>query len=70
AKMGQANNSVAAFRYGIQVDPDDDQLYLNLARIYVTIGEREQARALLNQLMDRKPGNAVAAKALSKLEGK
>jgi tetratricopeptide (TPR) repeat protein len=70
AKMGQAKDSVAAFRYGIQVDPDDEQLYLNLARIYVTMGEREQARTLLNQLMDRKPGSAIAAKALSQLEGK
>jgi tetratricopeptide (TPR) repeat protein len=70
AKMGQTNNSIAAFRYGMQASPDDEQLYLNLARIYVTMGEREQAKTVLNQLMERKPGNAIAARALSELEGR
>lgn len=70
AKMGQANDSVAAFRYGIRMDADDDQLYLNLARIYVTMGRRDEARAVLHELMDRKPGNAIATRALSELEGK
>jgi len=70
ARMGQPQNSIAAFRFGLKADPDDDQLYLNLARIYVTMGERDQARAVLNQLMDRKPGNAIAAKALNQLAGR
>jgi tetratricopeptide (TPR) repeat protein len=70
AKMGETNNSIAAFRYGMQASPDDEQLYLNLARIYVTMGEREQAKTVLNQLLERKPGNAVASKALSELEGR
>jgi FimV-like protein len=54
----------------MQASPDDEQLYLNLARIYVTMGEREQAKTVLNQLMERKPGNAIAARALSELEGR
>jgi FimV-like protein len=66
--MGKKDDSIAAFRYGIQMDADDDQLYLNLARIYVTMGERDQARAVLNQLMERKPGNRTATKALAELE--
>jgi len=70
AKLGQANDSIAAFRYGISVDPDDEQLYMNLARIYVTTGQRDQATALLRQLMERKPGNALAARALRDLEGR
>ncbi len=70
ARMGQPNDSIAAFRYGLQADPDDEQLYLNLARVYVTMGEREQARTVLRQLMERKPGNAIAAKALNELEGR
>ncbi len=67
AKMGQPNDAVAAFRYGIKTNPDDDELYLNLARIYVMMGEREKARAVLAELMERKPGNATAAKALAEL---
>ena len=67
AKMGQPNDAIAAFRYGIRLNPDDDELYLNLARIYVMMGEREKARAVLEELMERKPGNATATKALAEL---
>ncbi|MDE3197546.1 MAG: VCBS repeat-containing protein [Acidobacteriota bacterium] len=70
AKLGQANDAIAAFRYGIGANPDDDELYLNLARIYVTMGEREKARGVLNELMERKPGNEIATKALGQLEGR
>jgi tetratricopeptide (TPR) repeat protein len=70
AKLGQANDSVAAFRYGITVDPEDEQLYMNLTRVYVTMGQREQAAAVLRQLMERKPGNAMASRALRELEGR
>ena len=70
AKLGQPNDAIAAFRYGIRTNPDDDELYLNLARIYVTMGEREKARAVLNELMERKPGNATATKALAQLEAR
>ena len=70
AKTGQPNDAIAAFRYGIGMNPDDDELYLNLARIYVTMGEREKARSVLNELMERKPGNAIATKALRELEAR
>ncbi len=52
------------------LNPDDDELYLNLARIYVTMGERDKARAVLDELMERKPGNATATKALGGIGGK
>jgi FimV-like protein len=67
AKMGQPNDSIAAFRYGIKTNPDDDELYLNLARIYVMMGEREKARGVLGELLERKPNNATATKALAEL---
>ena len=70
AKMGQPNDAIAAFRYGIKTNPDDDELYLNLARIYVMMGEREKARGVLSELLERKPGNATAAKALAELGAK
>jgi tetratricopeptide (TPR) repeat protein len=70
AKMGQPNDAIAAFRYGIQMNPDDDELYLNLARIYVMMGERDKARAVLGQLLERKPGNPTALKALGELGGR
>ncbi len=70
AKIGQPNDSIAAFRYGIKTNPDDDELYLNLARIYVTMGARDKARSVLEDLMERKPGNAIASKALRELEAR
>ena len=70
AKIGQTNNAIAAFRYGIETIPDDETLYLNLGRVYVTIGERERAREVLGRLLERKPGNSVAAKALAELVDK
>ena len=70
AKLGQPNDAIAAFRYGIRTNPEDDELYLNLARIYVTMGQRDKARAVLNQLLEQKPGNATATRALAELEAR
>ena len=50
------------------MNPDDDELYLNLARIYVTMGQRDKARAVLTDLLEHKPANATATKALGELE--
>jgi Flp pilus assembly protein TadD len=66
--MGQTDDAVAAFQYGIQVAPDDDMLYLNLARVWVTRGDRDRARAVMRQLLERKPGNAIALKGLRALD--
>ena len=68
--MGQVKDAVAAFRYGIQNNPGDETLYLNLGRIYVTMGEREQARAVLAQLLDKKPDSKIASKALAELDAR
>ena len=50
--------------------PDDAELYLNLGRLYVQMGDREKARALMQQLLAKKPGNAVALRALRELESR
>jgi tetratricopeptide (TPR) repeat protein len=65
---GRTNDAVAAFRYGIQVAPDEDILYLNLSRAWLRAGEREKARSVMRELLDRKPGNPVALRALKELE--
>src|ERR1035441_8622844 len=65
---GRTNDAVAAFRYGIQVAPDEDILYLNLSRMWLRMGEREKARGVMRELLDRKPENAVALRALKELE--
>jgi tetratricopeptide (TPR) repeat protein len=65
---GRTNDAVAAFRYGIQVAPDEDILYLNLSRMWLRMGEREKARGVMQELLDRKPESAVAMRALKELE--
>ena len=69
-KMGQPNDAIAAFRYGIQVAPSNDMLYLNLGRVYIQSGDREKARSIVLEWLDRKPGNAAAEKALRELDSR
>ncbi|MBV9268481.1 MAG: tetratricopeptide repeat protein [Acidobacteriaceae bacterium] len=64
----KTNDAIAAWTYGLQVAPDDDILYLNLGRTYVQTGQIEKARLVMQQLLDRKPDNAIARRALQELE--
>jgi Flp pilus assembly protein TadD len=66
--IGQPNDAIAAFQYGIKVAPDDEMLYLNLARVWVHMGNRDKAQDVMRDLLARKPGNALAQKALRQLE--
>jgi Flp pilus assembly protein TadD len=68
--LGQPNEAIAAFRYGIEIAPDDAELYLNLGRLYVQRGEREKAREIMRQLLAKKPGDPVATRALQELESR
>jgi FimV-like protein len=66
-QMDKVDDALAAFRYGIEVTPDNETLYLNLARVYVRSGDRAKARGILQQLLTRKPDSTVARKALGEL---
>jgi tetratricopeptide (TPR) repeat protein len=67
-RMGQPNDAIAAFEYGIQMAPEEDMLYLNLGRTYVSLGDRAKARQAMERLLERKPGNTAATKAIRDLE--
>ena len=41
---------------------------LNAGHIYVTLGRRDQAKAVMEQLLDRKPDDETARKALAELD--
>ncbi len=64
------SDAIAAFEYGIRVAPDEDILYLNLGRVYTRMGNVEKARQVMHELLDRKPGDATAARALQELDGR
>jgi tetratricopeptide (TPR) repeat protein len=70
AQRGQYNDSIAVFRYGISKIPDDEPLYLNLARVLAITGQRGGAIAVLSDLLDRKPSSAPARKFLDDLNGR
>jgi tetratricopeptide (TPR) repeat protein len=67
-QMRKVGDAVAAFRYGIEVAPDEEISYLNLARVYAREGDRARARDILQQLLSRQPGNAAASKSLRELQ--
>ncbi|MBV8552184.1 MAG: VCBS repeat-containing protein [Acidobacteriaceae bacterium] len=69
-QQGQTNDAIAAFEYGIRVCPDEDILYLNLGRTYTRMGNIDRARQVMQQLLERKPENATARRALQDLSGK
>lgn len=61
------DDAIAALRYGIRVGPQEEVLYLNLARIFVQQGDRARARDVLQQLQQEVPDSPVARKALDQL---
>ena len=67
-QMHQVDDAVAAFRYGMEVAPDEEISYLNLARVYARQGDRARARDILQQLLSRQPASAAASKSLRELE--
>lgn len=51
-KFGQTNDAIAAFRYSIERAPRDEMLYLNLYRLYISVGEKQKARDIMRQLSE------------------
>ena len=67
---GKVNDAIAAFEYGMREAPDADILYLNLGRTYTRLGKIDKARQVMQQLLDRKPDNATARRALQELNNR
>jgi tetratricopeptide (TPR) repeat protein len=65
---GKVNDAIAALEFGIREAPDEDILYLNLGRTYTRLGNYDRAREVMQKLLDRKPRNATALKALADLD--
>jgi Tfp pilus assembly protein PilF len=67
AQLREYPDALAAFRYGIRNNPDNEPLHLNMARICMIVGEREEARAVLIEFLDRQPGSMPARRLLDEL---
>ena len=51
----------------IELAPDFDQAYLNLARLYLIQGQKEKARSILQSLLNRQPQHQMAQQMLQML---
>jgi thioredoxin-like negative regulator of GroEL len=51
----------------IRVAPNFDQAYLNLARLYIILKEKEKAREVLQALLHQQPQHKMAQQALEML---
>ena len=69
AQIRQYSDAVAAFQYGIQYNPANEALHLNLSRIFLIMGQRENARMVLTELLERRPDSAPGRKLLNEIEG-
>ena len=61
------DDAVRSFQVCIRVAPGFDQSYLNLARVFAIEGNKEAARAVLQDLLKQHPGHAQAQQALDQL---
>jgi Flp pilus assembly protein TadD len=68
-QQGKLEDAAGAFSYGIRVAPDEDILYLNLGKLYARAGRIDRARGIMQQLLERKPDDATARRALQELNG-
>ncbi len=68
AQLRQYPDAVAALRYGLQFNPGNEPLYLNLARLLMIMGQREEAKMVVTELLERHPGSALGRKLSGDLE--
>ena len=59
--------AIASFEESIRVAPAYDQSYLNLARVYTILGDREKARGVLLELLKQHPDHPQAKELLAQL---
>ena len=59
--------AIASFEESIRVAPAYDQSYLNLARVYSILGDREKARNVLLELLKQHPDHPQAKEQLEHL---
>lgn len=68
-RQGNIAQAVSSFQAAIFWDSTFIPAHLRLARIYVTVGQRESARRLIEQVLRMDPGNSEAASLQKTLTG-
>ena len=67
-RQGHYAEAQERFASCIRVAPNLDQGYLNLARLYAVMNEKEKARSVLHDLLQRQPQNKIAQQSLEMLK--
>ncbi|WP_018880173.1 XrtA/PEP-CTERM system TPR-repeat protein PrsT [Thioalkalivibrio sp. ALE9] len=65
--LDRTDEARAAFREGVERDPDDISVAMNLASLELQAGNRGAAREVLEAIQDRHPGHARSAQRLANL---
>jgi tetratricopeptide (TPR) repeat protein len=66
-RKNQPGDAESSFKEAIRLAPAFEQSYFNLARLYAIEGNNAGARQLLNDLLNRHPGDPQIERALSQL---
>jgi tetratricopeptide (TPR) repeat protein len=64
---GELERAEAALREGLELDPSDDDLKVNLARLHFERKRTQEARKVLEEVLERDPENEKAAKLLERI---
>jgi Flp pilus assembly protein TadD/peroxiredoxin len=67
-RQGRYSEAQEKFADCIRVAPNLDQGYLNLARLYAVMNDKEKARSVLQDLLQRQPENKIARQSLEMLK--
>ncbi len=66
-QAGDTGKAIRALEAGIAASPEDELLYLNLGRAYIQIKRPDQARSVMQRLLQAQPNSKVAQQALKDL---
>jgi len=66
-RQEQYSEAQQKFETCIKVAPKFDQAYLNLARLFVLLHDKEKARQVLRELLRQQPENKLAQQTLEML---
>ena len=62
--------ALAEYRRGLEIEPQNGEAYLNVARVYLGLGLREEALSTVQRGLELDPRNGDLRSLLRELEGK
>ena len=65
-KQGKFREAVAHYNHAIQINDQDENLYFNLGRCHLELGQNEEAIIALNHALNLNPGLEEARQLLAR----